>query len=292
MIRAIRRQWRYFAAWLRGKQEERADPKVQLEQAIEEAQKQHQALTQQAGAVLANQHQLQIQLGRSIDDVGKLRNSTAQALRLADTARAEGDGARAQQYEDTARAFATNLAATETNMESLKTLHDKALASAGAAKSAVRQSELLLQQKLSEKSKLLTQLEQAKMQESMNAAMSSVSAAAIPGDTPTLDEVRTKIEARYAKALGAAELTSGSVDARMLEVQHSLMEQEGEKRLEEIRRSIGLPPGPSVEVIEPKAITSGTDRAPALDEPKPAETLQARPRTRTAAKPRDRKPAS
>ena len=41
---------------------------------------------------------------------------------------------------------------------------------------------------------------------------------AAPGNTPSLDEVREKIERRYANALGRAELASNSVEGRMLEV--------------------------------------------------------------------------
>lgn len=259
MIRAIRRQWKYLTAWLSGKQRELADPKIQLEQAIEEAQRQHQLLIQQASAVLANQHQLQIQLGRSIDDTEKLRSSAGQALRLADDRRRAGEAEKADEYEQTARAFATQLASTEQSMESLKALHDKALVAAEAARRAVSQNETLLREKMQEKSKLLTQLEQAKMQERMNAALATMESniAALPGDTPTLDEVRAKIEARYARALGAAELQSSRVDVKMLEVQQSMLQQAGDKRLEEIRNSLRLET-PKVEILEPKAITDGS----------------------------------
>ena len=40
--------WKYFMALFNAKIDEHADPKVQIQQAIEEAQRQHQALTQQA----------------------------------------------------------------------------------------------------------------------------------------------------------------------------------------------------------------------------------------------------
>ena len=265
MIRAARRQWKYFAAWLRGKQEEHADPRIQLEQAIEDAQRQHQALTQQASAVLANQHQLQIQLGRAMDDVEKLQSSTAQALRLADEANRTGDTHRGAEFEQTARTFAAQLASIEGTMENLKGLHDKALVSAEAARRAVQQNEMLLRDKMAEKSKLLTQLEQARMQERMNAALQTMesSVTALPGDTPTLDEVRAKIEARYARALGAADLASSSVDARMLEVQQSMLQAQGDKRLEEIRASLKLE-APTVQVVEPRGITDGSQKEPSI----------------------------
>ena len=75
-----------------------------------------------------------------------------------------------------------------------------------------------MQKKLAERQKLLGQLDQAKMQEQMNTAMAPLSET-VGQDVPTFDEVRDKIEARYAKAKGMAELTEGTVENRMLEVE-------------------------------------------------------------------------
>jgi phage shock protein A len=60
----IVRAWKYATAWFGAKVDEKADPRVQIEQAIQEAQRQHQALTQQAAAVIGNQRQLEMQLDR------------------------------------------------------------------------------------------------------------------------------------------------------------------------------------------------------------------------------------
>jgi phage shock protein A len=232
------RGWKYFMALLSGKLDEHADPKIQIQQAIEDAQRQHQQLTQQAAAVIGNQRQLEMKLARQMSEVEKLQGSARQALVLADQARAGGDEAKAQQYEQTAETFATQLVAAEQSMEDLKSLHDQALQAAKQAKQAVEDNAQRVQTKLAERSKLLTQLEQAKMQEQVSASLSSMSQLAAPGNTPSLDEVRDKIEARYAKALGAAELAQNSVEGRMLEVQKSTLEMAGHNRLEQIRASM------------------------------------------------------
>ena len=57
---------------------------------------------------------------------------------------------------------------------------------------------------------------------------------------PTLDEVRDKIEARYAKAMGTAELQGESVEARMLEVEQAAVNTEAQARLAEIRSQLGI----------------------------------------------------
>jgi phage shock protein A len=232
------RGWKYFMALLSGKLDEHADPKIQIQQAIEEAQRSHQQLTQQAAAVIGNQRQLEMKLARQMNEVEKLQSSAQQSLVLADKARAEGDEAKAQQYEQTANAFATQLVAGEQSMEDLKSLHDQALNAAEQAKKAVENNAMQVQQKLAERSQLLTQLEQAKMQEQVSASLSSMSELSAPGSTPNLNEVRDKIEARYAKALGSAELAQNSVEGRMLEVQKSTLEMAGTSRLEQIRASM------------------------------------------------------
>jgi phage shock protein A len=238
----LRRGWAYFVAAMSGKLDERADPKVQIEQAITEAKRQHEMLSQQAAAVLGNRHQLEMKLDKQMDEVEKMQASARQALVLAEQARAAGDEKKAAEYESAAQSFATQLVATEKAAEDLKHLHDNAMAASEKAKAAVAQNAMLLQQRLAERTKLLNQLDQAKMTERVNDALKSVSELSVPGNVPSLDQISQKIEARYARAMGAAELAETSVESRMLEVQRSALDVEGSQRLESIRASMGLKP--------------------------------------------------
>jgi len=250
------RGWKYFMALLSGKLDEYSDPKIQIQQAIEEAQRQHQALTQQAAAVIGNQRQLEMKLSRTMGEVEKLQGSARQALVLADQARAKGDEAKAAEYEKTAQVFATQLVSAEQSMEDLKGLHDGALQAAEQAKKAVENNAMALQTKLAERTKLLSQLEQAKMQEQVSRSLSQMSELTAPGSTPSLGEVREKIERRYANALGSAELASNSVEGRMLEVQRSTLDFAGSSRLDQIRASMAgeqLAKAPDRPAVEEKA---------------------------------------
>ena len=74
-------------------------------------------------------------------------------------------------------------------------MHFQATEAADQAKAAVKQNAQVLQKRLSEKSALLSKLDQAKMQETVNSAMSTLNES-IGDDVPSFDEVRTKIEAR------------------------------------------------------------------------------------------------
>ncbi|MCE7007537.1 PspA/IM30 family protein [Kibdelosporangium philippinense] len=230
--------WKYLMASFSSKIDEHADPKVQIQQAIEEAQRQHQALSQQAAAVIGNQRQLEMKLNRQLGEVEKLQASARQALVLADEARAKGDEAKAGQFEQAAQSFATQLVTSEQGIEDLKTLHDQSLQAAAQAKQAVERNAMVLQQKLAERTKLLSQLEQAKMQEQVSRSLNQMSELAAPGNVPSLEEVRDKIEKRYTTALGSAELAQNSVQGRMMEVQASTSELAGQSRLEQIRASM------------------------------------------------------
>ena len=256
MIKLIKRTWRYMTASLTGKFNEAADPKVQLEQAITEAQEQHRRLMEQAANVIANQKQNEMRLNRAMEDLGKVRNSATQALLMADDATKKGDAAKVAQYTQAAEAFANRLIAVEKEVESLKTLSLQSAQAADSAKAAVTQNSSALQKKLSERQKLLSQLDQAKMQEQMNTAMQTLSLT-VGQDTPTLDEVRDKIEARYAKALGTADLQQQTVESGMLEIEQAQMNVEAQSRLSELRSQLGLsaPAAPAGEVTTGSAGT-------------------------------------
>lgn len=228
--------WNYLMALFDSKIEENADPKVQIEQAINEAQRQHQALSQQAAAVIGNQRQLEMQLNRRLEEVEKLQANTRQALQLADKSRGEGDDKKAIEYENAAEAFAAQLVTAEQGIEDTKQLHDQALQQAAAAKQAVERNAAHLQQQVAERSKLLSQLEQAKMQEKVSETMRSMNSLTAGG--PNLDQVRDKIERRYANALGAAELAENSIQGRMAEVEQAGVQMAGHSRLEQIRAEI------------------------------------------------------
>ena len=123
---------------------------------------------------------------------------------------------------------------------------------------------MALQQKVAERTKLLSQLEQAKMQEKVSESLKSMDSLT-SGSTPNLDQVREKIERRYANALGQAELASNSVEGRMAEVEQAGVQMAGHSRLEQIRAEMAggsLTAGNKQESIEaPAAGNNVTDDA-------------------------------
>ncbi|MCA1692705.1 MAG: PspA/IM30 family protein [Actinobacteria bacterium] len=254
MFKLFKRAWQYLTAALTGRFNEVADPKVQLEQAIIEAQQQHRQLVEQAANVIANQKQTEMRLNRAMEELEKLNGLARQAVTMADSATKKGDMAKAAEYTQSAETFANRLIATEKEVESLKQFHLQAAQAADQAKTAVQQNSTTLQRKLSERQKLLSQLDQAKMQEQVNRAMTALNET-VGQDVPTLNEVREKIEARYAKALGTSELAGQSVEQRMLEVEQAQMNTEAQTRLDAIREQLGIAPASAeaAPAVEPGA---------------------------------------
>jgi phage shock protein A len=256
MFKVFRKWWKYLGAKFNRSFDKHADPAVQLEQALTEAQAQHRRLKEQAANVIANQKQSELRLNSKMAELEKLNANARQALMMASDAEKAGDSAKAAQYNGAAETIANQLIQVEKDVEGLKTMVLDSAKASDQAKAAVQQNSRILQQKLAEKNKLLSQLEQAKMQEEMNKAMSQLQET-VGDDVPTLNEVQQKIEARYVKAKASSELQESSVESRILEVEQATANVEAHSRLSELRAELGL---------DAPAVAA----APAVEEPKPA----------------------
>jgi len=261
MFKLIRRLGKYTSTALGLKFAEMGDPKVQLVQAIEDAQSKHQKLKSQAAQIIANQKQTEMRLNRKMKELEQTTRSARQAVIMADQARERAATAEMVEYTNLAEAMASRMIAFEADIESLKQLHFQTTQSAEQAKNAVSKNGFALQKKLSERQRLLSQLDQAKMQEQVNKVMSQLSES-VGQDVPTLDQVRNKIEARYARALGTAEIADQSVEMKMLEMEKATMDAEAQIRLGELRSQLGL----SADVYAPPGqIESGAGNEPKID---------------------------
>jgi len=236
---ALKRWWRYVGTKFGMRLEERADPKVQLEQAIREARAQHRRLIEQATNVIANQKQTERQLERTIDEYERANASARQALVLSDEQVRAGNNEKAISYNQAAEAFASRIVSLEAQVGQLRGQLLETTQASEKAKAAVAQNSTALQKKLAERQQLLSQLDQARMQEEMNKAMSQLSES-VDEDVPTFDEVRAKIEKRLARAQAATEIGGASVETKMLEVEQAQMSAEAQARLGSLRAELGL----------------------------------------------------
>jgi phage shock protein A len=255
MLKLFRKWWKYVGAKFNRSFEKNADPAVQLEQAIAEAQGQHRRLKEQAANVIAGQKQAELRLNSKMSEMEKLNGQARQALIMASDAAKAGDTVKATQYNSAAETIANQLIQVEKDVESLKSMVLESTQAADQAKAAVQSNSRMLQQKLAEKNKLLSQLEQAKMQEEMNKAMDQLSET-VGDDVPTFNEVQQKIEARYAKAKATSELQETSVESRVLEIEQATANVEAQSRLSELRAELGLDAAAAPTAVEqPKPAT-------------------------------------
>lgn len=254
MFKVLKKWWKYFGAKFNRSFEQNADPAVQLEQAMTEAQAQHQRLKEQAANVIASQKQSELRLNSKLAELEKLNANARQALMMASDAQKAGDATKAAQYNGAAETIANQLIQVEGDVDGLKTMVLEAAQASDQAKAAVQQNGRVLQQKLAEKNKLLSQLEQAKMQEEMNKAMAQLQET-VGDEVPTFNEVQQKIEARYVKAKASSELAETSVESRILEVEQATANVEAHSRLDAMRAELGL---------------TAAEPAPAVEEPKPS----------------------
>ncbi len=274
MIKFFKRFWNYVTAGTNQKFNEKADPKIQLEQAITEAHDQHRRLKEHAANVIAQSKQTEMQLNRAMDQLEKLNGNARQAVTMADAAAKSGDAAKAAEYTRAAETIATQLISVEGQVEELKTMHYGAAQASDQAKAAVAQNGQLLQKKLTERNKLLGQLEQAKMQEQMNKAMASLSET-VGQEVPTLNEVRDKIEGRYARAKGMSELTESSTESRMIEIESAAANFDAQDRLASIRAELGIAEAaPAAPTTAPAAATTPATQPATAPAEAPAEPTQ------------------
>ena len=165
--------------------------------------------------------------------------SARQAVLLADQATKASDTAKAANFTQAAEAFVARQIALERDIESLKRSLLDATAASDRAKQAVRTSSLALQKKLAEREALLSRIDQAEMQEQMNAAMRQLTAS-VGGDSPTLQEVSDKIDRRLAAAQAMTEISGANVDRQMLEVEEAQRQAETDARMGQLRSQIGI----------------------------------------------------
>lgn len=243
MANPFSKGWKYLTQSLDTKIEENADPNVQINQAVEAAKKQHAEITKSAAAIIGNRNQLEMKLHRLQEDAQKLAENARAAIQKADQATAAGDATKAQEFNQTAEVFASQLVTVEQELAETKELHAGAVQAAQQAEQQQKQSEMRLQEQMQQVTQLRSQVEQAKMQEATAQSMQQMDGLQADENVPTLDGVRDKIEQRYARALGAQELVENSVQGRMQEISMAGNDMKAASRLDEIRAQMNSEKG-------------------------------------------------
>ena len=235
----LRRIWGYLKQLFRTTAESAMDPEIEIEQAITDARKRDQDLRNQAAKVIAHRTQLEQKIEQAATQVGEARETAKQALLRADQAKTDGDEEGVRRWTQAAQSLALKLQATESNLEGLKGQYEVAINQAEDAKSAVQMNAMRLQELAAKRMQLVGQLQQAKMQESVNSAVESISTS-MEMDSPTLANVEDKISRRLAEAKAQTELREATPEGAEAELKESISLAQADARLEDLRKELGL----------------------------------------------------
>jgi phage shock protein A len=210
----------------------RADPKVQLEQAVGSLQAHHRDLEGAASHVIAQ------------DKLAKMRLSelSTQEARYTKSALA----AQQQGNLDAARAFASKIASVREQIQGLSAQIPQ-LEQAANAREAVQESADQLQQKLNERSTILAQVDQAHMQQEMASSMKAVTDLTQGNNVPSFDEIRQKVAGQFAVSQAQTELSSTSPEVQEMHVHHAELNSEADAILAEL----------SAGTLKPAALEAG-----------------------------------
>ncbi len=238
----FKKWWLYIQSWFKSTSDDMMDPEIEIQVAIDQAKKKNQDLRNQAANIVAHRTQLESKIEKAADEVGETREMAKQAILKAEEAKAAGDTAGVAKWTNIAQAQATKLQAAENNLTSLKGQYGTAITQADEAKRAVQANAVKLQELSAKQMELLGSLEQAKMQETVNAAVQSMSATLDDG-LPTLESVEDKIEKRKAQAMAKAEIFEATPEGGEVELRQAMNEAQADAKLEELKAELGLTTG-------------------------------------------------
>lgn len=235
----LKRLWGYIATLFRQTAEGAMNPEIEIEQAINEARKRDQELRNQAAKVVAHRTQIESKMGKAADDVGEAREMAKQSLMRAEQSKTAGDAEGVDKWTRTAQSLAMRLQAAENNLGTLKSQYETAASQAEKAKDAVQANAMRVSELAAKRMELLGSLEAAKMQESVNKAVDTLSNT-MEYDMPSLEKVEEKIEARKAQAMAKAELRDATPVGAEEELKEAINMVQADAKLEELKAELGL----------------------------------------------------
>jgi phage shock protein A len=157
----------------------------------------------------------------------------------AETAKNAGDTDGLEKWTKAAQSLAMKLQAADNNLATLKKQYETAASQAESAKDAVQANAMKVSELAAKRLELLGSLEAAKMQESVNAAVESMSSV-MDDDMPSLSNIEEKIESRKAEAMAKAELREATPAGAEDELREAINMTQADATLEELKKELGL----------------------------------------------------
>lgn len=221
--------WRVIKGWFLIGVERAEDPEVILTEAHEAMKRELGKARESAITAIAQRNQLRALLADQEEQYEERSLHAKAALKAG--------------REDLAKQLLVERSSFDTTIESLKEQLASAEKSAEDAKSAIEQMELEVRQRAAEKLALIAGWKQAKIQEQLNKALSSVS---MDSHVQAFDRAEERIREVRAHASARAEMGTTQLDTQLADMRRTLSEQKAEEELEKLKIEMGIAPAPVV----------------------------------------------
>jgi phage shock protein A len=213
------------------------DPKVMLEQYIDDVRSKIPAMRSTAASVIATELKLRAQIEELESQVGDLDRQIIAAVKLG------------PQYEAEAKMLIAAKATAEHSLAETRDQYGTAKTASEQARKALDDARLEVERRVREARALISQQEMTRMQEELSGLMASFE---IGDQSDVLQRARDRIRDRAAQAQARVELATKDVDSKLRDIRRATAQIGVDEQLREYKRQLGmLPEEPVTKTMQP-----------------------------------------
>jgi phage shock protein A len=221
------------------------DPKVMLEQYIDDVRAKIPALRAAAANVIATELKLKAQLEELEAQVADLDRQIIAAVKLG------------PEYEAEAKMLIAAKATAEQSLTETRDQFETSRAASEQARKALEDARLEVERRVREARALISQQEMATMQEELAGLMASFE---IGDQSDVLERARDRIRDRTAQAQARVDVATKDVDAKLRDIKRATAQIGVEEQLLEYKRQLGmLPEEPVPKTMQPAKQTQSQE---------------------------------
>jgi phage shock protein A len=208
------------------------DPRVMLEQYIDDVRSKIPTLRAAAANVIATELKLKAQIEELEAQVADLDRQIIAAVKLG------------PEYEAEAKMLIAAKATAETSLSETRSQYESAGAASEQARKALDDARLEVERRVREARALISQQEMTNMQEELAGLMASFE---IGDQSDVLERARDRVRDRAAQAQARVQLATKDVDARLRDIRRATAQIGVDEQLREYKRQLGMLPEEPVE---------------------------------------------
>jgi len=213
------------------------DPKVMLEQYIDDVRAKIPAMRATAASVIATELKLRAQIEELESQVGDLDKQIIAAVKLG------------PEYEAEAKMLIAAKATAEQSLAETRDQYGTAKTASEQARKALDDARLEVERRVREARALISQQEMTRMQEELSGLMASFE---IGDQSDVLQRARDRIRDRAAQAQARVELATKDVDSKLRDIHRATAQIGVDEQLREYKRQLGmLPEEPVTKTMQP-----------------------------------------